>query len=135
MLKQDAVHIGCEDNLVAHLLDVQGKHFSVKGLLDTGVVVSVIPISTWTKMGFERSDLSPTNIRRAAANQGAIYVPGRAPIISLQLGGRHFWMNFLVVENLDESDQIILGHDFVRNFDVTIDLNEWLIQIKDPERK
>ena len=49
---------------------------------------------------------------------------GRKPIISLQLGGKHLWMSILVVENLDESDQFILGRDFVRNFDVTIDLND-----------
>ena len=40
-----------------------------------------------------------------------------------------------MVENLDESDQFILGRDFVRNFDVTIDFNDGLIRIKDPERK
>ena len=39
------------------------------------------------------------------------------------------------MENLDESDQFILGRDFVRNFDVTIDLNDGLIRIKNPERK
>ena len=44
-------------------------------------------------------------------------------------------MSFLVVENLDESDQLILGQDFVRNFDVTIDLKDVLIRIKDQERK
>ena len=44
-------------------------------------------------------------------------------------------MSFLVVENLDESGQFILGRDFVRKFDVTIDLNDGLIRIKDPERK
>ena len=135
MLEQDAVHIGCEADLAAHVLDVQGRQLSVKGLLDTGAVVSVMPVKTWTDMGFERSDLIPTNIRLAAANQGAIYVAGRTPIISLQLGGRHLWMSFLVVENLDESDQFILGRDFVRNFDVTIHLNDGLIRIKDPERK
>ena len=135
MLEQDAVHIGCEADLAAHVLDVQGRQLSVKGLLDTGAVVSVMPVKTWTDMGFDRSDLIPTNIRLAAANQGAIYVSGRTPIISLQLGGRHLWMSFLVVENLDESDQFILGRDFVRNFDVTIDLNDGLIRIKDPERK
>ena len=43
-------------------------------------------------------------------------------------------MSFLVLESLDESDQFILGKDFVRNFDVTIDLNDGLIKIKDPER-
>ena len=127
MLEQDAVHIGCEADLAAHVLDVQGRQLSVKGLLDTGAVVSVMPVKTWIDMGFERSDLIPTNIRLAAANQGAIYVTGRTPIISLQLGGRHLWMSFLVVENLDESDQFI--------FDVTIDLNDGLIRIKAPERK
>ena len=40
-----------------------------------------------------------------------------------------------MAENLDESDQFILGRDFVRKFDVTIDLNDGLIRIKDPERK
>ena len=135
MLEQDAVHIGCEADLAAHVLDVQGTQLSVKGLLDTGAVVSVMPVKTWTDMGFDRSDLIQTNIRLAAANQGAIYVAGRTPIISLQLGGSHLWMSFLVVENLDESDQFILGRDFVRNFDVTIDLNDGLIRVKDPERK
>ena len=44
-------------------------------------------------------------------------------------------MSFLVVENLDESDQFILGRDFGRNLDVMIDLNDRLIKIKDPEMK
>ena len=130
MLQQNAVHIGCEAVLAAHVLDVQGRQLSVKGLLDTGAVVSVMPFKTWTDMGFDRSDLIPTNIRLAAANQGVIYVTGPTPIISLQHGGRHLWMSFLVVENLDESDQFIQGRDFVRNFDVTIDLNDGLIRIK-----
>ena len=95
MLEQDAVHIVCEADLAAHVLDVQGRQLSVKGLLDTGAVISVMPVRTWTDMGFE---------------------------------------SFLVVEKLDESDQFILGRDFVRNFDVTIDLNDGLIRIKDPER-
>ena len=135
MLEQDADPIGCEADLAAHVLDAQGRQLSVKGFLDMGVVVSVMPVSTWTDMGFDRSDLIPTNIRLAAANQGAIYVTGRTPIVSLQLGGRHLWMSFLVLGNLDESDQFILGRDFVRNFDVTVDINDGLIRIKYPERK
>ena len=135
MLEQDAVHIGCEADLAAHVLDVQGRQLSVKGLLDTGALVSVMPVKTWTDMGFDRSDLIPTNIRLASANQGGMYVTGWTPIISQQLGGRHLWMSFLLIENLDESDQFILGRDFVRNIDVTIDLNDGLIRIKDPERK
>ena len=44
-------------------------------------------------------------------------------------------MNFLVVENLNESDQFILGRDFIRNFDVTVDLNTAMFRIRIPEKK
>ena len=40
-----------------------------------------------------------------------------------------------MVENLDESDQLILGRDFIKNFDVTIDLNNAMFKIRNPERK
>ena len=44
-------------------------------------------------------------------------------------------MSFLVVENIDDPDKFILGRDFVRNFDVMIDLNNGLIRIRNPDRK
>ena len=66
----------------------------------------------------------------AAANRGAIYVAGRTPITILHMRGRDLWMSFLVVENLDDADQFILGRDFVRNFDVMVDLNNGLIRIR-----
>ena len=92
-------------------------------------------IGTWERMGFTMEDLNPTNLRLAAANRGAIYVAGRTPITVLHMGGRKFWMSFLLVENLDDSDQFILGRDFFRNFDVMIDLNNGLIRIRNPDRK
>ena len=42
-------------------------------------------------------------------------------------------MSFLVVENLDDADQFILGRDFVRNFDVMIDYGP--IRTKNMDRK
>ena len=69
------------------------------------------------------------------ATRGAIYVAGRTPITVLHMGGRDLWMIFLVVENLDDADQLILGRDFFRNFDVMIDLNNGLIRIRNPDRK
>ena len=68
-------------------------------------------------------------------NRGAIYVAGRTPITVLHMGGRDLWMSFLEVENLDDADQFILGRDFVRSFDVMIDLNNGLIRIRNPDRK
>ena len=86
-------------------------------------------------MGFTREDLTPTNLRLAAANRGAIYVAGRTPILVLHMRGREFWMKFLVVENLDDAAQFILGRDFVRSFDVIIDLNNGLLGIINADRK
>ena len=135
MMEQDAVHIGYEVDVTAHLLDTNGNKIGVTGLLDIGAVVSVIPIKTWERMGFTREDLIPTNLKLAAANRGAIYVAGGTPITVLHMGGRDLWTNFLVDENLEDSDQFILGRDFVRNFDVMIVLNNGLIKIRNPDRK
>ena len=135
MMEQDAVHIGYKADVTAHLLDTNGKKIGVTGLLDTGAVVSVMPIKIWKRMGFTREDLIPTNLRLAAANRGAIYVAGRTPITVLHMGRRDLRMSFLVVKNLDDSDQFILGRDFVRNFDVMIDLNNRRMRIRNPDRK
>ena len=132
MMEQDAVHIVYEADVTAHLLDTNGKKIGVTGLLDTGAVVSVMPIKTWKRMGFTREDLIPTNLRLAAANRGAIYVAGRTPITVLHMD---LWMSFLVVESLDDADQFILDRDFLRNFEVMIDLNNGLIRIRNPDRK
>ena len=71
--------------MTAHLLDTNGKKTGVTGLLDTGAVVSIMPIKTWERMGFTRVDLIPTNLRLTAANRGAIYVAGRTPITVLHI--------------------------------------------------
>ena len=39
------------------------------------------------------------------------------------------------MEKLDDSDQFILGQDFVRNFDMRVDLNDGLIKIRNPDRE
>ena len=123
-MEQDAVHIGYEADVTAHLFDTNHKKIGVTGLLDTGAVVSVMPIKNWERMGFTREDLILTNLRLAAS-------------LDELPGGREFrrdlWMSFLVVENLGDSDHFILGRDFVRNFDVIIDLNNGLIRIRNPD--
>ena len=126
------MHIGTEADLSAQVLDIRGKKTQLRGLLDTGAVWSVIPNETWKRMGFDKDDLTNSRIRLSAANKGALRVLGRTPIIALNLGEQNLWMNFLVVENLD---QFILGRDFIRNFDVTIDLNNAMFRIQNLERR
>ena len=113
MLEEDAMRIGTEADVSGHVLDISGKRTQLRGFLDTGAVLSVMPIETWNRMGFDRDDLIDSRIRLSAANKEALRVLGRTPIIALNLGERNLWMSFLVVENLDESDQFILGRDFI----------------------
>ena len=100
-MEQDTVHIGYEADVTAHVLDTNEKKIGVTGLLDTGAVVSVMPIKNLGTMGFTREDLFPTILRLVAANRGAISVDGRTTITVVHMGGRDPWMSFLVVENLD----------------------------------
>ena len=117
MMEQDAVHIGYEADVTAHLLDNNGTKIGVTGLLDTGAVVSVMPIKTWERMGFTREDLIPTNLRLAAANRGAIYVAGRTPITVLHMGGRDLWMSLLPGgREFVRRRPIHLGHRFCQEF-------------------
>ena len=135
MLEEDAMHIGTEADVSAHVLDISGKKTQLRGLLDTGGILIVISIETWERMGFDKEDLIDSRIRLSAANKGALRVLGRTPIIALNLGERNLWTSFLVVEKLDEPDQLILGSDFIRNFDVTVDLNNAMFRIRNPDRK
>ena len=135
MLEEDATHLGTEAYVSAHVLDISGKKTQLRGLVDSGAILSVTLIEIWRRIGFDKYDLIDSRIRLSAANKGAPRIIGRTPIISLNLGERNLWMNFLVVENLDESDQFILGRDFIRSFDVTIDLNNAVFRIRNPERK
>ena len=87
------------------------------------------------KNGFDKDDLIESRIRLSAANKEALQVIGRTSIIALNLGERNLWMSFLVVENLEHSDQFNLGIDFIRNFDSTIDPNNAMFRFRNPERK
>ena len=135
MLEEDAIHIGTEADVSAHVLDISGKKTHLRGLLDTGAVLSVMPIETWERMGVNRDDLIDSRIRLSEANKGALRVLGRTPILALNLGERNLWMSFLVVENPDESDQLILDRDFIRNFNVMIHLNNAMFRIRNPDRR
>ena len=70
MMEQDAVHIWYEADVTAQLLDTNGKKIGVTGLLDTGAVVSVMPMKTWERMSFTREDLILTSdLRPPTAEQ------------------------------------------------------------------
>ena len=118
-------------------IEINLSYFGIvsTGLLDTGALASVMPIKIWKRMGFTREDLIPTKLRLVAANCEAIFLAGRTPIIVSHMGERNLWMSILVVANLDGSGQFIFRRDFVRTFEVTIDLNKGVMRMRNPDRK
>ena len=48
------MHMGTEADVSAHVLDISGKNTQLRGLLDTGAVLNVIPIETWKKSGLTK---------------------------------------------------------------------------------
>ena len=57
MLEEDAMHLGTEADVSAQVLDINGRKTPLKGLLETGAVLRVIPIKTWKRIRFDRNDL------------------------------------------------------------------------------
>ena len=51
MLEEDAMHLGTEADVSAHVLETSGKKTQLRWLLDTGSVLSNIPIRTWKFWG------------------------------------------------------------------------------------
>ena len=80
-------------------------------------------------MELNTKELINSRIRLSAANIGALRVPGTTPILVLKILG-NLWMSFLVVENLEEYDQFILGRNSKRNFGLTNDLNNAMFRIR-----
>ena len=134
MLEEVAIHLGTEADVSAHVLDISGKKTQLRGLLATGAVLIVILMETRIRMRFEKEDLIDSRIRMSALNKVALRVLDRTPIIALNLGARKLWMCFLVVDNLDVSDQFNLGRDCIKHFDVTIDLNNAMFRLRNPEK-
>ena len=56
-LEEDAMHLGTEADVSAHVLDISGKKAQLRGFMDTGAVLSLIPIETWRRMTFDKDDL------------------------------------------------------------------------------
>ena len=89
------MHLGSKADASAHILNINGEKTPLKGLMDTGAVLSVIPVETWRRMGFDKEDLlDDSRIRLSAVNKAALRVLGRTTTIALNLGDRNLWMSF-----------------------------------------
>ena len=97
MLEEETMHLGTDADVSAHLLDIKEKKTPMKRLLDTGAVLSVIPIETRKGMGFDKYALIDSRSGKQKCAKGDWQNTHKS----------NLWMCFLVIENIDESDQSI----------------------------
>ena len=91
------MHIGKEADVSAHVLDISDKKTQLRGLLDTGAVLSVIPIETgangFRQRRFDRLKNTSVSCKQratAGTRQNTNNIPkprGTQPVVELYCGG------------------------------------------------
>ena len=63
-------------------------------MLDIGATLSVMSYGAWRRLGYERTDLSTTEIKIMTANDQPMKILGVAPLVTLRMAGCHLVEDF-----------------------------------------
>ena len=107
------------------------KGGSSTALLDTGAGPSCMSIDTYKEMGGTEDELTKSRFTLTAANNTKMKDYGMTPLLDFRMGDYNLSAIFIVVENLG-TDGIILGRDFIRMYDILIDIPKNIIRIRNP---
>ena len=110
------------------------KPIPLFGMIDTGSGVSILSLSAYKKIASQHElSLSPCDIELFAANGKTITTVGIAEDVSFQLGGHTLKTNFVVIADHIGSEDFLLGRNFLRTYNVLVDLAAMKVTIRDPE--
>ena len=110
------------------------KPIPLFGMIDTGSGVSILSLSAYKKIAPQHElNLSPYDLELFAANGKTITTVGIAEDVSFQLGGHTLKTNFVVIADHIGSEDFLLGRNFLRTYNVLVDLAAMKITIRDPE--
>ena len=110
------------------------KPIPLFGMIDTGSGVSILSLSAYKKIAPQHElNLSPYDLELFAANGKTITTVGIAEDVSFQLGGHTLKTNFVVIADHIGSEDFLLGRNFLRTYNVLVDLTAMKITIRDPE--
>ena len=112
-------------------LQVRGMRFNV--LVDTGAGPSCMARHVYTALGGKIEDLYQVGGRLTAANASQLQVHGLSDKIQFSIQEHEIDMRFFIVENLG-ADEIILGRDFLKDYDVLVDVPNNKIEIRNPNK-
>ena len=105
----------------------------LRGLVDTGSGVSILIFSAYNRIAVHTGKiLRPYGIGLYAANGKTIKTFGLAEKVKIQLGGYELETNFVVVDDAMGVKDFLLGRNFLRAYQVPVDLTAMKIIIRAP---
>ena len=105
----------------------------LRGLVDTGSGVSILTFSVFNRVAARTGAvLKPYEIDLYAANGKTIKTFGLAEQVRFQLGGYELETNFVVVDDALGVEDFLLGRNFLRSFQVLVDLTSMKIVVRAP---
>ena len=110
------------------------KPMPLFGMIDTGSGVSILSLSAYKKIAPQHElNLSPYDLELFAANGKTITTVGIAEDVSFQLGGHTLKTNFVVIADHIGSEDFLLGRNFLRTYNVLVDLAAMKVTIRNPK--
>ena len=110
------------------------KPIPLFGMIDTGSGVSILSLSAYKKIAPQHElNLSPYDLELFAANGKTITTVGIAEDVSFQLGGHTLKTNFVVIADHIGSEDFLLGRNFLRTYNVLVDLAAMKVTIRNPK--
>ena len=105
----------------------------LRGLVDTGSGVSILTFSAFNRIAVRTGTvLKPYQVDLYAANGKTIKTFGLAEQVRFQLGGYELETNFVVVDDAMGVEDFLLGRNFLRSYQVLVDLTSKKIVVRAP---
>ena len=120
-------------SLVVSFVVPHAAPIPLRGLIDTGSGVSILTFSAFNRVAAQTGTvLKPYRIDLYAANGKTIKTFGLAEQIRFQLGGYELETNFVVVDDAMGVADFLLGRNFLRGYQVLVDLTSMKIVVRAP---
>ena len=104
------------------------------GMIDTGSGVSILSLNAYQKIASAHAlSLLPYDIQLYVANGKTIKTIGIAENVSFLLGGHTLKTNIIVIVDHLETEDSLLGGNFLRTYNVLMDLTAIRVTICDPK--
>ena len=120
-------------SLVVSFVVPHAAPIPLRGLVDTGSGVSILTFSAFNRVAAQTGTvLKPYQVDLYAANGKTIKTYGLAERIHFQLGGYELETNFVVVDDAMGVEDFLLGRNFLRSYQVLVDLTSMKIVVRAP---